>query len=144
MQFVDLMEADIPSPEDPLVDSERSRLVKLVIDSLPGHLREILLLSYFQQMSYNQIAATLEIPLGTVKSRLHTAVAAFARAWKSARQEDEARDEVSEDPHCVPSGSYPVSDGPDRVPTGLHHVSEDNHSVSGDSDRVRDHGMSGE
>ena len=38
-------------------------------------MREILLLSYFQGFSYNQIADSLEIPLGTVKSRLHTAVA---------------------------------------------------------------------
>ena len=77
--FVDLMESNIPTPEEPLVDAERCRLVKDVVDSMPTHLREILLLSYFQQMSYNQIAQTLEIPLGTVKSRLHTAVAAFAR-----------------------------------------------------------------
>ena len=44
--------------------------------------REILLLSYFQRMSYNQIADALEIPLGTVKSRLHSAVAAFGRSWQ--------------------------------------------------------------
>jgi RNA polymerase sigma-70 factor (ECF subfamily) len=84
-RFVDLLKADIPTPEAPVLDAERSRLVKTVVDSLPIHLREILLLSYFQRLSYNQIADSLEIPLGTVKSRLHTAVAAFARAWKSAR-----------------------------------------------------------
>ena len=82
--YVDLLEAELPSPETPILDAERSRLVKLVVDSLAPHLREILLLGYFQRMSYNQIAGTLQIPLGTVKSRLHTAVAAFARAWKAA------------------------------------------------------------
>lgn len=84
-RYADLLEADLPSPELPIVDAERSRMVKSVIDSLPAHLREILLLSYFQRMSYNQIAETLAIPLGTVKSRLHTAVASFARAWKATR-----------------------------------------------------------
>ena len=59
-------------------------LVKTVVDSMAPHLREILLLSYFQRLSYNQIADNLQIPLGTVKSRLHTAVAAFAKAWKAA------------------------------------------------------------
>jgi RNA polymerase sigma-70 factor (ECF subfamily) len=59
--------------------------VKQVIDEMPSNLREILLLSYFQRLSYNQIADALEIPLGTVKSRLHTAVAVFARAWTAAR-----------------------------------------------------------
>ena len=82
--YVDLLEADLPSPSAPILDAERSRLVKAVIDSMPSHLREILVLSYFQRLSYNQIADTLEIPLGTVKSRLHTAVAAFAKAWKAA------------------------------------------------------------
>jgi RNA polymerase sigma-70 factor (ECF subfamily) len=91
-RFVDLMEADLPSPEKPVLDAERSRLVKAVVDSMPPHLREILLLSYFQRLSYNQIADALEIPLGTVKSRLHTAVAAFARAWTAARVEDRSQD----------------------------------------------------
>ncbi len=88
-RFVDLMEADLPTPETPVADAERSRLVKQVVDTMPGHLREIILLSYFQRMSYGQIAESLEIPLGTVKSRLHTAVAAFARAWTAARGGDD-------------------------------------------------------
>ena len=91
-QFVDLMEADLPSPDAPVLDAERSRLVKQVVDEMPSHLREILLLSYFQKMSYQQIAEVLEIPLGTVKSRLHTAVATFASAWKAARQQDRVHD----------------------------------------------------
>ena len=87
-QFVDLLQADLPDPDAPILDSERSRLVKGVIDSMPAHLREILLLSYFQRLSYNQIADSLEIPLGTVKSRLHTAVAAFAKSWTAAMVKD--------------------------------------------------------
>lgn len=83
--FVDLLEADLPSPDAPVLDAERTRVVRIVIDSLPAHLREILLLSYFQRLSYSQIAGSLHIPLGTVKSRLHTAVATFAKAWKAAR-----------------------------------------------------------
>jgi RNA polymerase sigma-70 factor (ECF subfamily) len=90
-QFVDLMEAELPGPEAPVLDAERSRLIKSVVDSLPSHLREILLLAYFQQMSYGQIAETLEIPLGTVKSRLHTAVATFARAWEASTVEEGSR-----------------------------------------------------
>jgi RNA polymerase sigma-70 factor (ECF subfamily) len=91
-RYVDLLEADLPGPGDPVGDAERSRLVKGVVDGMPSHLREILLLSYFQRMSYNQIADALEIPLGTVKSRLHTAVATFARAWTAARAEGARQD----------------------------------------------------
>jgi len=82
--FVDLLDAQLPDPESPILDAERSRLVRSVVDSMPSHLREILMLSYFHKLSYNQIADTLSIPLGTVKSRLHTAVATFAQAWKAA------------------------------------------------------------
>ena len=89
-RYVDLLEADLPSPDEPIADAERSRLVRGAIDSMPVHLREILLMSYFQRMSYNQIADSLEIPLGTVKSRLHTAVATFARAWKAQRTQSES------------------------------------------------------
>ena len=83
--FVDLLKADLPSPDQPLADAERSRLIRDVVDAMPANLREILLLSYFQKMSYNQVADSLGIPLGTVKSRLHTAVATFARSWSAAR-----------------------------------------------------------
>jgi RNA polymerase sigma-70 factor (ECF subfamily) len=50
---------------------------------MPENLREILLLAYFQKFSYKQMAEMLSIPIGTVKSRLHTAVARFAKEWKA-------------------------------------------------------------
>jgi len=59
------------------------------VDALPAHLREILLMAYFQRMSYAQIADALEVPLGTVKSRLHAAVAAFGRRWQDSANADE-------------------------------------------------------
>jgi RNA polymerase sigma-70 factor (ECF subfamily) len=68
-------------------------MVKKVVDDLPSHYREILLLNYFQRMSYNQIADSLDIPLGTVKSRLHSAVACFADTWKLQNAEDGAETE---------------------------------------------------
>jgi RNA polymerase sigma-70 factor (ECF subfamily) len=92
-RFMDLLEADLPTPQTPIADAERSKLVKDVIDGMPTHLREILLLSYFQRLSYGQIAEALGIPLGTVKSRLHAAVANFAEGWKAARANDPQRTE---------------------------------------------------
>lgn len=81
--YVDLMEVDVPQPGAAMDDLERSQLVQRAVDELPWSLREILLLAYFQRMSYNQIADSLNIPLGTVKSRLHSAVAAFAKKWQT-------------------------------------------------------------
>lgn len=81
--YVDLLEIDVDPPGAAMDKEERDRLVQAALDELPFALREILLLAYFQRLSYNQIAEALEIPLGTVKSRLHAAVAAFARKWKT-------------------------------------------------------------
>lgn len=85
--FVDLMEIDIPAPDDPMLERERDELVQRAVDRLPQTLKEILLLAYFQRLSYAQIAEELHIPLGTVKSRLHAAVAAFARQWQRVWRE---------------------------------------------------------
>jgi len=83
--FIDLMEIRVPSPDARLNDEETSAAVQKVLDQLPYALREILLLSYFQRLTYAQIADELEIPLGTVKSRLHSAVASFAKKWSAAQ-----------------------------------------------------------
>ncbi len=88
-RFVDLLEGDQEMPEANLLETEQANQVREAVDALPSHLREILLLSYFQQMSYVQISESLQIPLGTVKSRLHSAVAAFSNAWKSAQPQEQ-------------------------------------------------------
>lgn len=63
---------------------EDAAVVKAVVDAMPEHHREILLLAYFQKMPYQQIAEALELPLGTVKSRLHAAVATFSDGYRRA------------------------------------------------------------
>ena len=50
---------------------------------MPEHLREVLILSYFNKLAYKEIAETLKIPLGTVKSRLHAAVGTFADLYQA-------------------------------------------------------------
>lgn len=88
--FIDLLEVDVPPPDEAMDLAERDEQVQEALDQLGPALREVLLLAYFQRMSYAQIAGDLGIPLGTVKSRMHSAVAAFARSWeivsKSNRQ----------------------------------------------------------
>ena len=74
-------------PADALSAREESAQVKKVVDALPELHREILLMAYFQRFSYQHIADMLSIPLGTVKSRLHSAVAHFADSWAQATHE---------------------------------------------------------
>ncbi len=83
-EFLDLMSSNDETPDEPLIQKELRQKVQATVTTMPEHLREILLLSYFHQFPYKQISDILDIPLGTVKSRLHSAVAHFADRWRSA------------------------------------------------------------
>lgn len=86
MSFDDVLNtitSDKTRPYEKLEKAETARLVRQVITDMPDNLREILLLAYFHGFSYKQMEQILSIPIGTVKSRLHTAVGRFARDWKS-------------------------------------------------------------
>jgi RNA polymerase sigma-70 factor, ECF subfamily len=72
------------TPYDEVEKSETAERVRQVIATLPENLREILVLGYFEQFSYKQMAEILGIPIGTVKSRLHTAVVQFTGKWQAA------------------------------------------------------------
>lgn len=81
-EFIDLLKGEDISPSEPMEKRELQELVQKTVMDMPAHFREILLLSYFHQFPYKQIGEILEIPLGTVKSRLHAAVAFFADRWR--------------------------------------------------------------
>jgi RNA polymerase sigma-70 factor (ECF subfamily) len=81
-EFLDLMSSAAAMPQEDLERQELQTAVQKTVMAMPDHLREILLLSYFHQFPYKQISEILEIPLGTVKSRLHAAVAFFAERWR--------------------------------------------------------------
>jgi len=88
--FIDLMESTAAMPGERMEREELQSVVHGTVMGMPDHLREILLLSYFHQFPYKQISDILAIPLGTVKSRLHAAVAHFAERWRAV-QENRAR-----------------------------------------------------
>jgi RNA polymerase sigma-70 factor (ECF subfamily) len=85
-EFIDLMESLNEAPGAAMEKHELQQLVHNTIGTMPQNLREILLLSYFHQFPYKQIGEILDIPLGTVKSRLHAAVAHFADRWRASNQ----------------------------------------------------------
>jgi len=72
------------TPYEELEKSETRLRVGRIIANMPENLREILILAYFNKFSYKQMAKMLSIPIGTVKSRLHTAVGRFAKEWKAS------------------------------------------------------------
>lgn len=89
--FIDLLEVEVAPPDAGLLEEERDAMVQRALDRLSDPLREILLLAYFQRLSYAQVAEELGIPLGTVKSRLHAAVASFAKRWAEVTEEHRRR-----------------------------------------------------
>ena len=61
------------TPETILFERSNRELLQNAMDQLPGYYREILLLCEVDEMSYQEIAETLSIPIGTVMSRLSRA-----------------------------------------------------------------------
>lgn len=69
-------------PADDRVDAARE-----LIAAMPPLQREVLDLRFSQDLSYAEIAQALDIPVGTVRSRLHHAVAAVRRQWAADESE---------------------------------------------------------
>jgi RNA polymerase sigma-70 factor (ECF subfamily) len=87
MSFDDMLNSvtsDNTMPYEQLQKDETALRVRGIIRDMPENLREILVFAYFNRFSYKQMAEILSIPIGTVKSRLHTAVGRFAKEWKSS------------------------------------------------------------
>jgi len=60
-------------PEAAQEDRERSEQIRSVLASLPAHYRVVIELRHYQEMSYEEIAAELKVPLSDVKSHLFRA-----------------------------------------------------------------------
>ena len=82
--------SDNTMPYDELQRDETALRVRRIIADMPKNLREILIFAYFNRFSYKQMAEILSIPIGTVKSRLHTAVGRFSKEWKASLGSKEA------------------------------------------------------
>lgn len=76
------------TPYEEAEKTERAETVRKIIAEMPDNLKEILILAYFEQFSYKQMAEILSIPIGTVKSRLHTAIVYFTKKWKSSTADE--------------------------------------------------------
>ena len=73
----DFIEYQIPSgqpnPEEALIRIERDEALKLIVDQMKEPYRQIIRLRYYEDLSYDEIAQQLHIPIGTVKIRLSRA-----------------------------------------------------------------------
>ena len=76
-----------PRPDEQTSRSEEERRLEALVRSLPAPYRVVVLLRHQNDLSYEEIASTLGVPLGTVKARLH-------RAHHLLRRKLEARAET--------------------------------------------------
>ncbi len=77
-----VIENKTEQPDKIIEKKELRELIKNLLLELPEKLREIIILAYYEKLSYNEIAELINIPLGTVKSRLHKAVQQFSKLWE--------------------------------------------------------------
>jgi RNA polymerase sigma-70 factor (ECF subfamily) len=62
------------SPASTTETTERLTIVRQAVSSLPADLRQVIVMKEFEEMTFQEISDTLELPLSTVKSRLYTAL----------------------------------------------------------------------
>ena len=88
-KFLDFMADASSMPSGAMERSEEREFVRSLLAGMPDHLKEVLVLSYYHRFPYRQIAEILDVPLGTVKSRLHAAVGHLGQAYRKAAKERE-------------------------------------------------------
>jgi RNA polymerase sigma-70 factor (ECF subfamily) len=72
--LMDRLPDDIRPPEDDLDRRELYGAIMQALAQLPDEQRMVFVLSEIEELKYNEIAEIMEVPLGTVKSRMHTAI----------------------------------------------------------------------
>lgn len=70
LEVVENRADEAPDPEQNALAGDRRRHVAAALAALPGEAREILVLREIEELSYKEIAAVLDLPIGTVMSRL--------------------------------------------------------------------------
>lgn len=76
---------DVNNPEDQLLSDEMRRVIFATIESLSDELKTALTLREFDGLSYEEIAAVMDTPVGTVRSRIFRAREAIDEQLKSLR-----------------------------------------------------------
>lgn len=80
--LVELLDGEIVGPSEEAEAAEQQSQLRRAINELPEQMREVVLLVYFQGLKYREAADIMDIPVGTVKSRLHAAVQKLSETLK--------------------------------------------------------------
>ena len=80
-ELVEMVRGECPLPEETLQVDEQRQSVRKAVGSLPQSLQTIVSLVFFQGLKYREAAETLSIPVGTLKSRMHSALLQLRSEW---------------------------------------------------------------
>jgi len=83
-QLADLLESNESGPDAAVTEAENASLVRAALGQLPESLSVVIHLIYYQGLKYREAAEVLDLPVGTVKSRLHAAIAKLTGVWQEA------------------------------------------------------------
>jgi RNA polymerase sigma-70 factor (ECF subfamily) len=60
-------------PEEKMIKKQKNDLMRTIVDNLPARYKQLVILRYFDERSYEEIAEELKLPVGTVKAQLFRA-----------------------------------------------------------------------
>jgi RNA polymerase sigma-70 factor (ECF subfamily) len=83
--LVDVLSGRESEPASGLEQTERKEWIRHAVAALPEQLSSAVRLVYFRGMKYREAADELDVPVGTVKSRLHSAVKRLGQAWQETQ-----------------------------------------------------------
>ena len=84
-ELLETIADDAANPEENILNEELLAVLKNAISSLPKKQKEAFVMFHFDNFSYNEIADSLDIPVGTVKSRLFNA---YERVYFDVKKEN--------------------------------------------------------
>jgi len=67
------IQAPVMDPEETMINEQKIKLMRSIVDKLKPRYRKLIELRYFKELSYEEIAEELELPIGTVKAQLFRA-----------------------------------------------------------------------
>lgn len=75
-----------PDPEETFMKGQKAEAMRDVVDKLKPRYRELVILRYFKEYSYDEIAQELDLPLGTVKAQLFRAREFLSQLLKHTKE----------------------------------------------------------
>jgi RNA polymerase sigma-70 factor (ECF subfamily) len=86
-RLVHLLESNDADPADSVLHRERTEIIRDTLNRLPDSMHAVVHLMYYKGLKYREVAEVLDIPIGTVKSRLHAAINRLSGIWENSNQE---------------------------------------------------------